>query len=158
MPMTPNKITIEPDFVDEFFEYKVLKLLPTKVKKTTLRNQVIRFGSSVPYKDNIQSNFIPEIFTQFGNFFTFDSVTINEYMPGQCIDWHIDKKDGGPEVIIISLLSAAQLDFRKDKEKISFTVPRYSLTRFSEEIRDEWEHYTKAESRRVSIVFRNSKC
>lgn len=155
--MTPNKITIEPRFVDEYFEQEVLNLIPTKVASSVLRNQVLRYGADKPYHDKIVSENIPEIFEQFRNFFDFDSVTINEYMKGQYIGWHIDSIEGGPEVVIISLLSAAKLDFRKGEKTLSLNIPRYSLTRFSDEIRTEWEHNTKATERRISIVFRNSK-
>ena len=155
--MIPNKITIENNFVDEKFEQEVLNLVPTKGVSSMLRNQVLRYGADKPYHDKIVSEKIPEIFDRFRNFFEFDSVTINEYMKGQYIGWHIDSMEGGPEVVIISLLSAAKLDFRKGDKTISFNIPRYSLTRFSEEIRTEWEHNTKATERRISIVFRNSK-
>ena len=155
--MAPNKITIEPKFVDEEFEKEVLNLIPAKGKVGMLRNQVLRYGADKPYHDKIVSEHIPEIFERFRNFFDFDSVTVNEYLRGQNIGWHIDSMEGGPEVVIVSLLSAARLDFRKNKEKISFNIPRYSLTRFSEEIRTDWEHNTTATERRISIVFRNSK-
>lgn len=155
--MTPNKITIENNFVDEKFEQEVLNLVPTKGVSSILRNQVLRYGADKPYHDKIVSENIPEIFDRFRNFFDFDSVTINEYMKGQHIGWHIDSMEGGAEVVIISLLSAARLDFRKYNVKISYNIPRYSLTRFSEEIRTDWEHNTMADARRISIVFRNSK-
>ena len=155
--MAPNKITIEPNFVDEEFEREVLNLVPTKSRNSILRNQVLRYGADKPYHDKIVSEKIPEIFEQFRNFFDFDSVTINEYFKGQHIGWHIDSMEGGVEVVIISLLSEAKLDFREGEKTLSFNIPRYSLTRFSEEIRTDWEHNTMAAERRISIVFRNSK-
>lgn len=152
-----NKIEIIPNYVDESFEQELLSIVPKKMQGGRMRNQVIRYGSSIPYPDRIVSSQIPEMFERFRDDIEFDSVTINEYMPGQEIWWHIDGLDGGPIIYVISLLSDADLLFKKDSEVLTFHVPRFSLTKFSDELRYEWKHYLKAENKRYSIVFRDSK-
>jgi alkylated DNA repair dioxygenase AlkB len=153
----PSKIEIIENFVDENFIQQVLPLIPDKEKKKEKRNQILRWGSKIPYSDNIKSEIIPDVFLGFKNKFEFDSVTINEYYPGQYIDWHIDKPYDNTPVIIISLLSDAVLKFRKEKDILSFAVPKNSLTIFQDELKTDWQHSLLAEEKRYSIVFRNSK-
>ena len=158
----PNKIEIIPNYVDEEFENEIINLIPERKASGGERNQILRWGANRPYNDHIVSGKIPDIFNQFKNQFEFDSVTINEYYSNQSIDWHIDHPLDLKEIIIISLLSDAELQFRKNKEKIGydklgFNIPRFSLTKFSEELRYDWQHYLKAKEKRYSIVFRNSK-
>lgn len=154
-----DRIEITDMFVDDVFERDVLSLIPGGKVETAGRNRVLRYGSKVPYRDRIISPQIPDVFLPFKDRLNFDSVTINEYYPGQAIDWHIDHLKAGPEICIVSLLSDADLFFRRHKndKPISFHIPRYSLTIFSGDLRTNWQHYLKANEHRVSVVFRNSK-
>lgn len=115
----PDKIVITPDYVSEDFEKEVLDLIEDKNAKFDInmvgRNRVLRYGSKMPYADRVISKDIPNIFDTFRNNIVFDSVTINEYYPGQAINWHIDDIRAGPDIFIISLLSDAHLEFRKSK-------------------------------------------
>ena len=142
------------DFVDNEFEQSVIKMLNPKKGISIHRNQIIRYGSSIPYDNFIKSKNIPEIFRRFDNSFPFDSVTINEYLEGQIINWHTDK--GNNDIFIISLLCDNNIDFRKGEEEISVLLPRYSLYRMHDELRFDWEHHVKATERRISLVFRQS--
>ncbi len=159
----PNKIEIIEGFVGESFEKEVLKLLPNKVIKRRNRNQILRYGSNKPYDNGLVSDVVPAIFKNLafnhfiGKDLEFDSVTINEYLEGQIIDWHIDKPASGSSIYIISLVSDATLSFRLGDEIVNYFVPRFSLTIFSEDLRWKWQHSLKAEQRRVSVVFRNSQ-
>lgn len=159
----PDKIIITPGYVSEDFEKEVLDLIEDNktnpITNAINRNRVLRYGSKTPYPDRVISKDIPNIFDTFRNNIVFDSVTINEYYPGQAINWHIDDIRAGPDIFIISLLSDAHLEFRKSKtsEVFKFFVPRFSLTVFSDEIRYKYQHYLKADEKRISIVFRNSK-
>ena len=159
----PNKIEIIEGFVGESFEKDVLKLLPNKVLKRNNRNQILRYGSNKPYDNALVSALIPAFFRNLGfseilgKDLEFDSVTINEYLGGQMINWHIDKPESGSAIYIISLLSDATLSFRLGEERVDYFVPRFSLTIFSEDLRWKWQHHLKAEQRRVSVVFRNSQ-
>lgn len=154
--MEVNKIIVKENYVDEAFENAILKMVPNKKPKVTTRNQILRWGSSVPYDNAIVSKKIPPIFDRFSNDIGFDSVTLNEYYEGQTIGWHIDKPESGEEIYIISLLSDSNLRFRLRDEEVSFFVPRFSLCIFSEDLRWKWEHSLTANERRLSIVFRNS--
>jgi len=154
-------IEIIEDYVDEAFENEVLKLIPKRLANGKGRNQILRFGNNRPYNDHIISNTIPSIFDRFKDSFVYDSITINEYYPNQTINWHIDHPLELKEIIIISLLSPAEIKFRKKEGNLSatksFYLPRYSLCKFSDELRYDWEHSLTASQKRYSIVFRNSK-
>lgn len=146
------------NYVDESFEEAIKKLIPKKSKNTNHRNQVRRYGSSFPYNNNIVSAKIPPVFDRFANDFAFDSVTINEYLTGQIINWHTDL--GKSDIFIISLLSDSVMQFRlKEKgdvvKELQVDMPRFSLFRMTGELRSSWEHYLEAKENRISIVFRN---
>jgi alkylated DNA repair dioxygenase AlkB len=156
--MQIEKIEIIEDYVDEDFIQKFLERFPMKEKTGRSRNTVRRYGSEIPYP-GVNSKKIPEIFDIFKKDIIFDSVKINEYHKGQVIGWHVDELKGGPEIVILSLLSDANLDFRKvsnHSEKVSYRLPKGSLTRISNDLRYNYEHYLAAEDKRYSIVFRNS--
>lgn len=155
--MERTDIRIIENYVDSSFEEEVLKLVPKLPQITKDRNQILRWGNSVPYKDNIISEEIPKIFDRFRDDIVFDSVTINEYYPNQTIDWHIDRPAWLKSVHIISLLSDANLKFRKGTSNISYHIPRYSLTEFWGDLRYYWQHSLTAKEKRYSIVFRDSK-
>jgi hypothetical protein len=146
---------LEEEYVDKHFEDEVLKLIPEKERRWDNRNQVLRFGSSIPYADNIVSSEIPAIFKTITDI-EFDSVTINEYLEGQSIPYHIDREQGGETIHIISLLSDAVLKFKKGFEVRRHFMPRYSLVQFSGDLRWNWRHSLQAEHKRYSIVLRNS--
>lgn len=150
----PNKIEIIENYVTDDFFNTISSLIPNKNKTSINRNQILRWGSNDPYPDNIVSDKIPDVFNQFKNKFDFNSVTINEYYPNQYIDWHIDKPNDNSPVIILSLLSDAILNFRKNDKILSFNIPKNSLTIFSNELKSDWEHSLKAKNKRYSIVFR----
>ena len=148
-------IQILDNFVNKDFEDEVIKLIPYKERIWDNRNQVLRFGSSIPYADNIISSEIPNIFKTITEI-DFDSVTINEYLAGQHIPFHIDREQSGEVINVISLLSDAEIKFKRGFEIIKYKVPRYSLTQFSGDLRWNWRHSVKAEEKRYSVVLRNS--
>lgn len=146
-------IEIIENYVDEDFESEVLKLIPKNMYKN---RTVFRYGSKIPYGSDLKSEIIPEVFKKIKNI-EFDSVTINQYLKNQMIDWHIDKPEGGESIYIISLISSGVLNFKKGKEKKDFLLPRFSLAKMSGELRYEWQHSFIAENHRVSVVLRNTK-
>ena len=156
----PEKFYSIPDFIDAFQASEILKLIPVKPNKGKDRNQVIRFGSIRPYPSGFLSKEIPAIFKKLNVPFDFDSVTINEYMPGQLLDWHIDKPESGNRIMILSLLSDCDILFRNKKTSLNiynYQLLKNSLSIFSDALRWDYEHKVQVEERRVSIVFRNSK-
>jgi len=148
---------ITKDFVDEGFERSVESLIPKKNRGVKHRNVVMRYGSNYPYDNNIVSKVIPKEFDFLRDVtgFDFDSVTINEYLTGQIINWHIDK--GESDIFIISLLSDNHIRFRKREMEIQTYIQRFSLFQMSDDLRLNWEHYLEAQNRRISVVLRKSE-
>lgn len=151
------KLELIPNYVDAAFEQEVLKLVPKIEKKNSNGvNQTLRWGSNNgPYRVSNISTDIPEIFLPFKDKFEFNMVGINEYHAGQLIDWHIDHASGGEQIRLISLLSEADLKFKRDNHVVSYTLPRYSYCMFEGELRWGYKHSLYAPEYRVSIVFRN---
>lgn len=156
----PDKFYSIPDFVTDSQANEIVKLLPKVRKHGKARNQVIRYGSIKPYPSGFLKKEIPDVFKKLNIPFEYDSVTINEYMPGQMLDWHIDKPESGNRIIILSLLSDCDILFRNKKESLNilnFEMLKNTLSIFSDSLRWDYEHKVIANEYRVSIVFRNSK-
>ena len=148
-------ITILENYITEQQERDILSILPNiNQDRDSGRNRVFRWGSKKAYNKDIISKDIPYVFKQFN--FKFDSVTINEYLPGQFLDWHTDNAKSGEKIIILSLLGSATMKLRSLKEEISYQIPPRSLTIMEGEHRWSWEHYVSVEEKRYSVVFRNT--
>jgi alkylated DNA repair dioxygenase AlkB len=157
-------IQVIENFITPEQELTILsQLRPSKVKWGFSRNKIIRFGSSLPYKARIKSKEIPDIFLNICKeieklgYELPDSVTVNEYMQSQSIDWHIDSLSSGPVIIVLSLLSDAEMGMRNQKtnENITQPLPARSLLILTEEHRLHWQHCIyPVHSHRFSVVFR----
>jgi len=101
---------------------------------------------------------------------TPDQVIINEYEPGQGISAHIDCVPCFGDVIAsLSLGSAVDMSFRKDREAINLRLEPQSLLVLGGEARFKWQHAIASRksdkvdntrvsrSRRVSLTFRTVK-
>lgn len=156
----PEKYSITPDFITPAQEVDLLRhiypLMPKRRKGHGGRNQILRYGSTIPYADNHASAEMPDWLRAFSDRIAFDHVSVNEYYRGQEIPWHIDSHGSGEEITVLSLLSGGVLEFRKGKERINIETPQRALLRFSGPLRWEWEHRLWAAQKRYSIVFRNS--
>jgi hypothetical protein len=152
---------LKPIYIRNYISFEqqceILKLVPNKQKSGDERNQILRWGSAVPYTSGIISSEIPEVFNQLNCPIEFDSVGINEYHSGQELDYHFDLPACGPEIAILSLLNEAQFFFKKKETEFSFTLEPLSLCILKDELRWVWLHAVKAKSLRYSVVFRNSK-
>lgn len=150
------------NFITPEEEEEIIKFIrPRNVRITnTERNRVIRYGSAIPYKAAV--NPIPgwmqglcdKIFKVTD--LMPDSVTINEYHIGQGIDWHIDSKESGPVITVLSLGALATMGLRTAKgfESTVILAPR-SLLEMTGPDRWETEHsILGVEGLRLSIVFR----
>ena len=99
-----------------------------------------------------------------------EQVIINDYLPGQGIRPHFDRKDYFDNTIIgISLGSDCVMEFTSpDKQKVNVYIPRRSLYVLEDDARYEWLHGIAGRktdklgngkvlirSRRISITFRN---
>jgi len=99
-------------------------------------------------------------------------VIVNEYIPGQGISAHVDDpRQFGDWVITVSLGSACQMDFKKQKseEKCSIMLPPRSAYIMTGESRYKWTHSIPARKsdlvdgvrvprgKRISVTFRAMK-
>ena len=158
-------IVVLENFITEEQEKEIVSnLKPSKVKAGSGRNIVTRYGSKLPYKARVKSHIIPPYFLsiceQIGKVLGYeipDSVTVNEYMPGQSIDWHTDSLSSGPVIVVLSLISSAEMGLRDNttKENTTITLNTRSLLVLDGEHRTDWEHCIyPVQSHRFSIVFR----
>ena len=101
--------------------------------------------------------------------FNGDSIQINEYYPGQGVDPHVDSKNNGELITILSLGSHTVLNFKNKKEQtIPMFLPNGSLFQMWGELRYKWTHSIEPKlydtidgiklerTKRYSIVFRKS--
>lgn len=71
----------------------------------------------------------------------FESVTVNEYLPGHGITPHIDSLAFGNEIFILNLGSDAAMGLHPTPfVRYEILVPRRSLTLMSGEVRSRWQH------------------
>lgn len=157
-------VKVIPAFITGEEERIILSLnRPTNVKLGVGRNTITRYGSILPYKASLKSKSIPPILqslcerihSQHITTDIPDSVTINEYLPEQSIDWHKDSLTSGPIIVVLSLLSSATMGLRKGTEKQEIILPPMSLLIMSGEHRYDWEHCIyPVQFRRYSVVFR----
>lgn len=142
-------------------------LLLSRFRKTPIistmdRNNIVRYGSPLPYKARVIKQ-IPQYFDfllerlRTNNIIDSDSITINEYHPGQSIRWHIDSLSSGPAIIVLSLKGTAIMHLRPPNKSdiTSYILPPRSLLIMTENHRFQWEHsLAPLEEHRYSIVFR----
>lgn len=153
-----STLEIIPDFITPEYENELLgKIVKGTRKRGKHRNSIQRFGSNAPYKGNIVSKTIPDYLSKLKQFIDFDSVTVNEYHPGQSISAHIDSPESGDTIRVISLLSDAVMVFELGSEKHSVVLPRRSLVSISDNLRWKWKHsILPVKEFRYSIVLRKS--
>jgi alkylated DNA repair dioxygenase AlkB len=154
------------DFItNEEEQFLMSNIIAKNCKRTKARNSIHRYGSNLPYKGNLISKSIPSYFNFLlerlvQNGFakkTPESVTVNEYHPGQEITAHIDSRSSGEIITVLSVLSDATMVFAHKKIKQSLFLPARSLIQMQGEIRYIWTHaILPVESLRYSIVFRCS--
>lgn len=145
------------NFITKEKESEILNNIPKSLKKETKnRNNIYRYGNSKPYTLTYHiSNEIPKVFTTLG-IEGFDSVTINEYMLDQSLTFHVDHEFGGEQIVVLSLLGEAEIDFRniKTKEIKNYLIKPLSLYIIEGDMRWNWQHRAISKGLRYSIVFR----
>lgn len=154
-----------PEFLTESEELTVLSSIPqTQVINKHTRNSIKRYGSNIPYKNQIESDTIPKYLESLSDKIISNnllkirpnSVSINEYVIGNAIAPHIDSMESGEVITIISLLSDATMVFTKDDLEQNIVIPSRSLIQLKNEIRYQWKHsILPVKNKRYSIVFRN---
>lgn len=87
-----------------------------------------------------------------------DSVSVNEYLSGQGIAPHIDSRESGRTITVLSLVSEATMVFSKGEEKKRIELPPRCLLQMRDEARIIWKHAIEpVKHTRYSVVFRCSK-
>lgn len=153
------------NFLDEQEELRVLSNIPeTPIINKQTRNSIRRYGSKIPYKNQIESDTIPDYLDKLcdkifdAGYLTTkpNSVSINEYLSGNSISPHIDSLESGKIITILSLLSEATMVFSMNNIKHSVNILPRSLIQLKDEIRYKWKHaILPVKHKRYSIVFRN---
>ena len=164
-----DNLTIISEFITVEEEIELLKHITLssskKQKRVPTRNSIRRYGSRVPYFDNIVSSTIPVYFLPLCQKLvaqnlvkTFpDSITVNEYYAGQVIKPHIDHIKAGPVITILSLGAPATMEFAKQEQRFSVNLFSRSLAQLRGEIRYDWTHaIAPVPGLRYSLVFRDS--
>lgn len=146
-------------FITKEQEQEILTNIPVGEKKNKKeRNNIIRYGSNIPYKNNVISVEIPEYLAKFSQLIDFDSVTINEYFPKQEIAYHVDSKQSGEIITVLSLLGEARMNFRQGSKGFHITLLPRTLIKLQGDLRWNWEHsISHINTQRYSLVFRKSQ-
>lgn len=161
-------LSILPDFITDEEEQTLLANIGAiEVKKLPKgRSKIIRFGSEKPYDNFVKSPTIPDYLVLIAKKLLDaklldempDHVSINEYLPGGFIPKHVDSRESGQVITVLSLLSDAEMVFQKGNEKFTVQLPRKCLVQMKGEARWQYTHaIEKINETRYSIVFRNSK-
>ena len=158
---------LKENFLSEKEERYILSNLVVSEKCIgPIRSSIKRYGSDLPYKNQVISNIIPDFLQSISHkivdegFLQIlpDSISINEYQIGNAIAPHIDSLTSGNIITIISLLSDATMVFSKNNISIEKLIPARSLVQMRDSLRYEWEHAIKpVKNLRYSIVFRSGQ-
>lgn len=144
----------------------VASFVETTPKKTTGRNSIRRFGSKAPYRANMVSEEIPAQFDFLLDRLVNqqlmpirpDSVSINEYLCGQGIQAHIDSRESGKTITVLSLTGNATMVFSNGNTNKKIDLPPRCLLQMKDESRNIWKHSIEpVKHTRYSVVFRCSK-
>lgn len=158
-------ITIIDNFISPSEEQEILKnIKPGPKLDVHGRNRIIRYGSQLPYVSLMKSkelpdwiNFVIDRIMEKGLLSERpDHMTINEYLKGQSIDWHIDSVSSGPVITILSLKGKGTMGVKDKKgQEVQYLLPARSLLQITEKERWEDKHaiYPVPEMR-YSLVFR----
>lgn len=136
----------------------VQELFPVSAKDRSVR----RFGLTNSYASDKVSAEIPPVLQYLIDKLVSDEyvrnirhVTVNRYEPGQTIPFHIDSKEAGDMITIISLNSDCVMLFKEGNRTTQEYVPANSLVQFDGAERWEKKHSIEpVKDLRYSIVFR----
>lgn len=165
-------LTLVLDFITPEEEQELLPKLFVSAKfnykEISGRSTIQRYGDSSAYSNWVVSPAIPTHFAALGdrlmaqNLVTYfpDSVTVNEYQPGDKIPAHIDAPRSGRVITVLSLGTPATMVFaiQGTDTKHSVVLPPRSIAQMRGEIRNKWTHeILPVADRRYSVVFRCSQ-
>ena len=141
----------------------VKNIPPTNIMKTKARNSTRRYGTQFPYEGGIIRGPVPEYLEALNRKIvenglstqTYQSISINEYLPGNSIAPHIDNRESGETIAIITLMGSAEIRFELDDIVYDLLLEPGSLIQMRGDSRWKWNHSIPAvREKRYSIVFR----
>lgn len=172
LPPDVRSLTLVDDFLSPAEEHTLLAQIEAGIptghtrRHARLRNVIQRWGSSVPYPNDILSDTIPDHFQFLLDRLVEkklvdqrpDSITLNQYLKNQVIKPHVDLPEGGAVITVLSLLTPATMVFTREKRSVSVELLPRSLVQLRDEIRYNWNHeILPVRDRRYSLVFRCSR-
>ncbi len=151
------------NFISDSEQDFLLRNIPISTAKRGQGRTYSRFGSIIPYNSNVKSMVLPD-----WSLFLIDrlkelgiecnSICINQYDKDQYIGPHVDSKESGPVISVLSLQSTAKMGLQSGKEVQDIILPPKSLLMLTDEERWQKKHFIyPLESQRFSIVFRMGK-
>lgn len=141
----------------------VKNIPPTNIMKTKARNSTRRYGTQFPYEGGIVRGPVPEYLETLNTKIVergfspqpYQSISLNEYLPGNSIAAHIDNRESGETITIISLLGPAEIRFDLNGIGYDLLLESGSLIQMRGDSRWKWRHsIPPVKEKRYSIVFR----
>ena len=172
LPLDVRALTLLDEFISTAEEQTLLAHIEAGIptgqtrRHSRTRNVIQRWGSPVPYPNDILSDTIPEYFQFLLDRLVAqklvdrrpDSITLNQYLEKQVIKPHVDLPEGGAVITVLSLLTPATMVFTLAKRAFSVELPPRSLVQLRDEIRYNWNHeILPVRDTRYSLVFRCSR-
>ena len=163
--MTPPGLLFFPEYITPEDEQTLAELLPEAPLRTHHdRNTVIRYGARRAYTSGKHVPKIPEPLQTIGQRLVSEGkliaepthVTANEFHAGNSLAAHVDNRQCGPVITVLSLLSPATIVFsRKGYDSVVVEVLPRTLYQMTQESRYLWTHaVAPLAARRLSFVFR----
>lgn len=119
------------------------------------RSRVLRFGWGYRPASIWLRDIPPWVVFPLPGMTDFDSVTINEYQPGDSISPHIDSFEFGPRICILNLHGSAELVFTREGQRRVVPARRRGLLIMDGEARSHWKHSVPpVPELRYSLVYR----
>jgi alkylated DNA repair dioxygenase AlkB len=150
------------DFVTKEEEARLISDIKTAMAGLPVnpvgRSRILRYGWDYDAEQNWLGAFPVWLLFLSSTLAPFNSVSVNQYKPGDSIAHHTDSKDFGEPIQILSLGATAVMAFRRNKccaLPFSLPLPARSLLTLAGEHRWNWTHSVRpVRSLRYSIVFR----
>lgn len=146
----PKTLIIDQEFINKDEENKLLEWIKTQKPNTTISRRTWHYGYEYNYKSKNKKYIgnIPDelIFLcnrlKTKNYFSIipNQIIINEYLPGQGINAHIDSLIFEDTIATLSLLSPIEMEFKyKTNEFEEYLLPR-SLYVMKDDMRYKYTH------------------
>lgn len=121
-----------------------------------LRSRILRWGYDYAEK-TVKMEDAPEWLYPHAALRPFESVTVNQYLPGARIAPHVDSLRFGSPILVLSLGSPGTFNLHPPNLRVQkHAVPARSLISMSGSVREVWEHSVDkvVGGTRFSVVYR----